>query len=293
MTDVRSAVYAGVALLSDAGVDSPRLDTELLLAHTLGLTRTELYAHLHDPLNQAQQLAYEACLQRRSAREPLAYILGRKSFYDFDLAVDRRVLVPRPETEHLVERACALGPHLPAYPALLIADVGTGSGALAIALARHFPQACIVAIDNQHDALAVARHNIQTLALEDRVRPLAGDLLTAVREPFSLIVANLPYIAHDDIETLAPEIEGYEPRAALDGGPDGLDVIRRLLPQLPEKLAPGGVALLEIGDGQAAQISGIAGRLLPGWTVRFHEDYAGHLRVAELSAAEHDCAATV
>jgi len=289
MNDMRSAIYTGVAWLSEAGVDSPRLDAELLLAHTVGLTRTELVAHLLDPISQTDQLAYTTLLNRRRSREPLAYIVGRKSFYDFELAVDHRVLIPRPETEHLVERALALGPRLPAYPALAIADVGTGSGALALALARHFPRARVLATDSQPAALAVARCNAQALAVDDRVRLVAGDLLTAVRGPFSLVVANLPYIPRDDVESLAPEIARYEPPVALDGGPDGLDVIRRLLPQLPEKLADGGAALLEIGAGQAEPFAGMAHRLLPGWPVRFQMDYGGHRRVAELRTPEDAC----
>ncbi len=291
MTDIRSAIHTGAARLSEAGVDSPRLDAELLLGHTLGLTRTELVARLRDPISTADRLVFTTLLDRRSNREPLAYIVGRKAFYDFELAVDHRVLIPRPETEHLVERALALGPYLPAYPALTIADVGAGSGALALALARHFPRAQIVATDRQPGALAVVRHNAQALAVDDRVHLVAGDLLAAVRGTFSLIVANLPYIPHNDIETLAPEIARYEPPVALDGGPDGLDVIRRLLLQLPERLPAGGAALLEIGAGQAEPFAAMARRRLPGWPLRFHEDYGGYRRVAELRTPDHARAA--
>jgi release factor glutamine methyltransferase len=293
MTDLGSALRHGIERLSAANVDTPRLDAELLLAHALGLTRTQLHARLHDPLPPSNWLAFQAALERRADREPLAYILGLKPFYDLELAVDPRVLVPRPETEHLVERALALAPDLPGYPTLTVADVGTGSGALALTLARHLPCAVIYATDCQPDALAVARANASALGLTDRVHLVASDLLAALRVRFSLIVANLPYIPRAALPNLAPEISRHEPPSALDGGPDGLVIVRRLLTQLPSALDKGGVALLEIDAAQAAQLEGHAKQLLPGWHIRFHRDYAGYERVAELCPGNHVPASSV
>ncbi len=281
MTDLRTALRLGSAKLAAADVESPRLDCELLLAHAHGVTRAQLLTCLREPLGFPEHHAYVKLLDRRAAREPLAYILGRKPFFDLDVIVDRRVLIPRPESEHLVELALALAPGLPNHPSLAIADVGTGSGVLAITLARRLPNATVIATDCQPDALAVAHANAQRQGVADRVRFLAGDLLTPVQGPFTLVVANLPYIPHDDLTTLPEEIIRYEPRAALDGGQDGLAVIRRLLGQLPRVLAADGTALLEIGAGQAPLLSAEVHRL-PGWRLRFHRDYAGHQRVAEL-----------
>jgi len=293
MTDLCSALQYGIERLAAANVDTPRLDAEVLLAKALGLTRAQLHARLRDPLHPSDWLRYQATLNRRAHREPLAYIVGRKPFYDLELAVDSRVLVPRPESEHLVERALALAPNLPGYPALTVADVGTGSGALAVAVAQHLPHAVVYATDCQPAALAVAHANASALGVSDRVHLVAGDLLAALRARFSLIVANLPYIPRTVLPNLAPEIARHEPIAALDGGPDGLAVIRRLLTQLPSALDTGGVALLEIGAAQAARLKDDTKRLLPGWHIRFHRDYAGYERVAELSSGNHVPASSV
>lgn len=282
MTDLRSALRLGIARLAAAAVESPRLDSELLLAHAHGMTRAQLFTRLCEPLGTPEHRAYVKLLDRRAAREPLAYIVGHKPFYDVDLIVDRRVLIPRPETEHLVDLALASAPRMPDFPSLTVADVGTGSGVLAVALAQHLPKATVIATDCQSDALAVARANAKRQGVADRVRFLVGDLLAPVKGPFSLVVANLPYIPQEDMATLPEEIIRYEPRAALDGGQDGLAKIRRLLEHLPRVLAAGGTALLEIGAGQAPPLSDEVHRCLPGWRLRFHRDYAGHQRVAEL-----------
>ena len=242
------------------GVESARLDAELLAAQAFGLSRVELYMHFDRPLTEHELAGYRELVRRRLGGEPVAYILGRKEFWSLDLHVDGRVLVPRPDTETLVEQALALLQAMPAREAgLRIADVGTGSGALALALKKERPGDEIFAIDVSPDALAVARENADRLGLAvtflegDLVRPLAG------LAPFDLVVSNPPYIAGADIDGLPAEVR-CEPRLALDGGGDGLDVVRRLVAETLNVLAPGGALAMEIGAGQAAEVAGILHR---------------------------------
>jgi release factor glutamine methyltransferase len=251
------------ARLAAAGCESPRLDAELLLAEVLGVTRTQLYLSAPPPLEPAARERFEALLARRAAREPVAYILGFKPFRRLELAVDRRVLIPRPETELLVE----VGLELEA--GARVADVGTGSGAIALALADERPDLSITGIDASADALVLARDNARRLGLE--VDFIEGDLL--VGGPYDAALANLPYVCDGD--RLAPEITRYEPAEALYGGPDGLDVIRRLV-----EMASGAVPLLalEVGAGQADEVESLL--RAAGFTdVERRRDLAGHERV--------------
>ncbi len=235
--------------LSVAGVDEPRLDAELLLCHRLGLTRATLLAHPDRLLSPMETRALAALLARRAGREPLPYILGTREFFGLRLAVDSRVLIPRPETELLVERALWLASRISSSGPLRIADVGTGSGCIAVALAVHLPHALIYATDVSADAM----HGVAS-----RIRFLWGDLLSPVPQSVHLIVANLPYIAAQEWEMLPPEVGRFEPRCALDGGPDGLDLVRRLLMQAPAYLLPGGALLLEIGARQGEAVMNLA-----------------------------------
>ncbi|MCC7354951.1 MAG: peptide chain release factor N(5)-glutamine methyltransferase [Anaerolineae bacterium] len=240
--------------LAVAGVDEPRLDAELLLSHHLGLTRVALVAHPDRLLAPAEIASLTALLARRAGREPLPYILGTREFFGLHFAVDPRVLIPRPETELLVERALLLVSRRQPSQPLRIADVGTGSGCIAVALATHLPNANIYATDVSAGALAVAQKNAATHGVESRVRFLLGDLLSPLPQPMHLIVANLPYVARQEWDMLSSEVGYYEPRPALDGGPDGLDLVRRLLAQAPAYLLPGGALLLEIGAGQGEAV---------------------------------------
>ena len=267
--------------LRDNGIESPRFDADLLLTHVLGTNRALLLAHLDRPLSPEQQARFHKLVARRADREPLAYLLGHREFYGLDFLVDPRVLIPRPETEHLVEEALRLAARLP--PSLRLADVGTGSGAIAVALAVHLPQATVYALDASAEALAMAAANAQRHGVSGRVRCLAGDLLTPLPEAVHLIVANLPYVARDEWAALAPEIREHEPRQALDGGPDGLNLIRRLLATAPSHLWPGGAVLLEIGAGQGAAVIALARRHFPQAAVRLLPDYAGLDRVVVVS----------
>ncbi|RPI50066.1 MAG: peptide chain release factor N(5)-glutamine methyltransferase, partial [Chloroflexi bacterium] len=210
---------------------------------------------------------------RRAQREPLAYITGHREFFGLDLAVDGRVLVPRPETELLVERALSLARRLP-EPAV-IADVGAGSGAIAVALAVHLPAATIYALDEAPGPLAVTAENARRHGVEERVHCLQGDLLSPLPEAMHLVCANLPYVGSEEWEALAPEIREHEPRAALDGGPGGLEVIRRLLATAGPYLRPGGAILLEIGAGQGPAARALAGEHFPQARAELLPDYAG------------------
>jgi release factor glutamine methyltransferase len=235
----------------ERGLSSPRLDAQLLLADVLARDRVFLYTHFDQPLGPDELARYRGLIQRRLQGEPVAYLVGKKEFRSLMLDVDARVLVPRPDTETLVDVALAL---LPAEAgAARIVDVGTGSGAVALALKKERPEAQLYAVDRSPDAAAVARKNAERLGLALEV--LEGDLLAPVADkaPFALIVSNPPYIPSGEIAQLAAEVR-REPRAALDGGADGLDVIRRLVKDAPPLLAPGGALALEVGAGQAAAV---------------------------------------
>lgn len=240
------------ARFEERALPTPRLDAELLIAHALGLDRMGVYMQTERPLDPTELGSLRDLVKRRQAGEPVAYLTGRKEFWGLALAVDGRVLVPRPDTETLVDEAVA---RLHARPADAapprIADVGTGSGALALALGKQRPDAVMFAADASPDALAVARANADRLGIA--VTFVEGDLGAplAPHVPFDLVVANLPYIPTGDLPALPPEVRS-EPRLALDGGDDGLDLVRRLCAAAPALLAPGGALALEIGAGQAA-----------------------------------------
>jgi len=265
-------------LLTAAGVDSPRLDAELLLGQVLGCDRARLRAFWADDLSAPTARRYAALVQRRAQREPVAYLLGQRPFYDIALEVTPAVLVPRPETEHLVEAALAWARRQP-RPGLRIVDVGTGSGAIAIVLARHLPAAQVLAVDLSGAALQVARRNVARLGLAHRVALLQADLLTPLAGSFDLIAANLPYVDCDELPTLMPEVSRFEPSVALDGGPGGLVIVQRLMGALTERLAPGGLAMFELDPRQMAAARTLALGAVPAAAVDVIYDYAGHERV--------------
>jgi len=265
----RRALAAGAARLERAGVDTPRLDAEVLLAHVLGRSRAEVLAVGPASLPEDALARFENALLRRERREPIAYITGWRGFRRLELAVDRRVLVPRPETELLVEVALALAPR-----GARVCDVGTGSGAVALALADERPDLEVVATDTDQAALAVARANAARLGLG--VRFARGDLLEGVEGRLELVLANLPYVAEDELGALMPEVWRHEPRVALAGGPDGLGEIRRLADQAAAREVP--LLAVEVGAGQAGEVTALLrGR---GWSrVEAHRDLAGIERV--------------
>ena len=288
----------GVERLREAGSETPRLDAELLLGDAVGVGRTAILAHPDAPVGVDAAARYRGHLERRAAGEPVAYLRGLKEFYGLAFSVDRRALIPRPETERLVELAesevmARLGAATrPAgTPPIRIADVGTGSGAIAVALAvilrRRGALASveIVATDVSGDALDLARENAVAHAVGDAVAFEQVDLLP--RSPadnelrFDVVLANLPYVRHEAMAGL-PVATSFEPRLALDGGVDGLEIIDRLLGQLPSALADDGVALLEIGADQGEAIVEHVAERLPGWPCAVETDLAGLPRVARI-----------
>jgi release factor glutamine methyltransferase len=242
---VAEALEAAADALAAAGVDSPRLDAELLLAEATGRARARLAADPPAGVEAAAARRFGAMVRRRVAREPVAYILGRRGFRRIELAVDRRVLIPRPETELLVEVALDLRPRS-------VLDVGTGSGAVALAVADELTEAEVTATDPSLDALAVAKANRDRLGVADRVRLEHATLPDAI--DFDLLVANLPYVSEREWEGLAPEITRFEPREALVAGPTGLEAIDRLLGDVTVAKPRPAVVALEVGAGQAATV---------------------------------------
>jgi release factor glutamine methyltransferase len=248
---------------AELGIDEARVDAEHLLAHALACTRVELYLQHDRLLDEDDRAGFRELVRRRMAREPVAYIEGTRGFHalDLDLAVDRRVLIPRPETEHLVDWLLETLRPAPA-PLMQVLDVGTGSGAIALAVAKARYEVHVTAVDASPEALSVAQANVERLGLSEQVTLARADLLDGVVDPpegWAAIAANLPYIPSADIDGLDPEVRLHEPRAALDGGPDGLDLVRRLIEQVVARrcLAPGAWLLLEIGIGQAATVEAL------------------------------------
>jgi len=237
--------------LADRGVENPRLNAEHLLAHALGLKRMELYLQFDRPLTESERAPLRDLVKRRGTREPLQHVLGTAEFHGRTFACDKRALVPRPETEQLVELALEIAKD---KPAATILDIGTGSGVIVLTIALELPSATLHATDLSPDALALAAENAARHALTDRIVFHQADLLPPDGTRFDLIIANLPYIPAEEIASLSPEVR-HDPASALDGGPDGLDLVRRLIETAPDRLAPGGALLLEIGLGQADAVN--------------------------------------
>jgi release factor glutamine methyltransferase len=282
----------GADRLRASGSETPRLDAELLLGHAVGVGRTAIVAHSDAPVGADAAWTFQAAIERRFAGEPVAYIRGIKEFHGLAFFVDPRVLIPRPETERLVELSIAevmrrLGARRGVGDPLRIVDVGTGSGAVAVALAAALRRLNaldaveITATDASDDALDVARENAVAHALADRIAFLAADLLPPDLRPCDLVLANLPYVRSDAMASLPPPTT-FEPVLALDGGVDGLAVIERLVEGLPPALAAGGAAMLEIGADQGESIVRLVAERLPGWPCSVELDLAGLPRVARI-----------
>jgi release factor glutamine methyltransferase len=254
------------------GIASARLDAEVLLAHVLDMSRLQLYLAFDQPVCADDRATYRELVRRRAKqRVPVAYLTGRREFWSLDFEVTPDVLIPRPETEALLRAALALAP-------VRVAEVGVGSGCLVAALARELPGSRIVGVDVSEPALKLARRNLERLGLAQRVELVCGDLLSEVAGPFDLILSNPPYIPGEELDGLAPELQ-HEPRVALDGGPDGLEVIRRLAAQAPARLARPGHLALEVGAGQAAEVAELL-QLSGADSVELQRDLGGVERVA-------------
>lgn len=266
-----------VGRLEAAGVETPLLDAQLIMARALGRPRLYVIAHSEYSLTESECAGFEAMVEQRAARWPLAYIIGSKEFFGLDLEVRPGVLVPRPETEVLVEQCLQrVRGETP-----VVADVGAGTGAIAVAVATNLPRARVYATEVSPLALEVARANITKHSLAERVTLAAGDLcgpLAVLGLEFDAILSNPPYIPTAEIDRLQPEVRDYEPRQALDGGPDGLDVYRRLLPDAITLLKPGAFTAVEVGACQAADVARIA-RSAGYCSVETVNDLAGIERV--------------
>ncbi|MCL4867961.1 MAG: peptide chain release factor N(5)-glutamine methyltransferase [Anaerolineae bacterium] len=252
-------------------------EARMLLAYVLGAGDSYLLAHGEEEVAAAPHTTYLAYLQRAQRGEPIPYILGAAPFFDLRLKVTPAVLIPRPETEQLVELVMAWAKRRP-QPDLHLVDVGTGSGCIAITLARKLPQTHITAIDVSPAALAVAQENARTYGVAQQIDFYEGDLLTPLTRPISLIVANLPYVTDGEWTQLDDGVKSYEPELALRGGQDGLTVVRRLLEQAKTRLLPSGAIFLEIGWQQGAAAVTLAQQLFPEATGESLPDYAGHDR---------------
>jgi release factor glutamine methyltransferase len=328
---IRDVLGRSAQWLAEKGIEASRLDAEVLLAHTLGMSRLNLYLAWDRPLDEKEKEDYRELLKRRAAREPVAYITGKKEFYSLEFRVTRDVLIPRPETELLVglalrqvrgtkehelgrvdgvdtvdgvdgegkademksedhETSGENGRDEPtaedkskdaiAERIIRIADVGTGSGAIAVTLAKELPGARITATDTSEAALAVARDNAEAHGVSERADFRHVSFLEGVEGSFDLIVSNPPYVAERDRASLPTDVAQYEPAQALFAGEDGLDVIRALIARAAERLLPGGALLMEIGAGQAAAVRDLLaadGRYEPA---AFHQDFRGIERVA-------------
>jgi release factor glutamine methyltransferase len=285
LTTIATALSEAETVLRAQSIDTARLDAEVLLGSVLSVERTELLSRLALPLSPLQSDQFRQLIQRRAGREPLAYITGVREFWSLEFRVTPDVLIPRPETELLVETVLRLLSHasrLTPHASQRLLDLGTGSGCLAVALAKELPHAELWAVDISPDALVVARENARRHGVAGQIHFLQGDLfapLGAGLEPFDVIVSNPPYIARSELTTLQPEVRQWEPRQALDGGADGLDFHGRLVNESPAYLRSGGWLALELGAGQFPAVC----RLLQArrrFTINPSvRDYAGHERV--------------
>jgi release factor glutamine methyltransferase len=286
MTTVREALTRGTKDLAQAGQESAQLDAQILLSHVLDVERSTLYAHPERVLSPEQEQQYRLLVERRSQGEPVAYLVGHKEFYGLDFLVDRRVLIPRPETELLVDAARKVIQHmLDGGRNPIVADIGTGSGAIPVALAVHEPELpYLYATDISTDALEVARINCQHHHVEHRVRLLLGDLLAPLPEAVDIITANLPYVGSEEMHLLAPDVQAYEPHLALFSGPRGLDLVQRFLVEIQQsqKLRERGVLLLEVGYQQREPLASLLHELWPSAVVTFTKDYSGWDRVVQV-----------
>lgn len=295
MVTVAALLDDATRQLTGAGASSPRLDAELLLGHVLGVERTGVIAHPNAPLSTGQEATFRALLDRRLSGTPVAYLRGFREFHGLAFAIDERVLIPRPETELLVDlvvervrTVLTRAPRPSGTPPVRVWDVGTGSGAIAVAVAvtlrrgGFLDEVRLTASDISPEALAVAIENAVAHGVADRIELVHADLVDASPMlPADVLVANLPYVPSDTIPTLAPDVRA-EPMVALDGGIDGLDLVRRLLAGMPRATVPGAMALLEIGADQSEAVAALARAVLPGWELDWRDDLAGVRRVAVL-----------
>jgi len=284
---LKQALGCAKGILAGNNIEDAPLECELLLRHALKISRTRLYLDLDHELSPKQEEAFWRLVERRLNDEPTAYITGHREFYGLDFYVDPRVLIPRPESELLVETALSLAQN---HPLFTIAEIGIGCGAIAISLALSLPETKIYATDISAAALEVALVNCQKHGVVDRVHLLQGDMLDPVPEPVDLIIANLPYVKQSELAPMSPA--RFEPLLALDGGSDGTERIRQLCRQVDSKLPPSGFLLLEIGQGQRRAVTAFLHTIFPHGEIEVVPDLSGIDRVIHLSptASKHELA---
>lgn len=275
---VKETLSCARKLLDASHIDDASLEGELLLRQAIGLSRAQLYSTLEHEINPEQETAFRQMVRLRLYGEPSAYIIGRREFYGLDFVVDPGVLIPRPESELLVEKTLSLAGN---RREPVIADIGTGCGAIAVSLAVNLPRARIYATDISATALEVAAVNCRKHEVVDRIRLLCGNMLEPLPEPVDFIVANLPYVKLSDIDNRCPE-----PLLALDGGADGLEKIKRLIHQVEGNLNPGGCLLLEMGLGQRAAITSLLHHLFPTAGLEVTPDLGGIDRVVSMALSQ-------
>lgn len=276
---IGAVLRAGIAWLTGHGHNEPRITVELLLARAIGHGRAGLYARLGDPIEDGARARFDALLTRHLHGEPVAYILGEREFYGLSFIVRPGVLIPRPETELLVDEALTFArAGGSATEKIRIADIGTGSGCVAVAVATQLLNAYIYAFDISEEALVIATENALKHQVIERVDIRLGDLLQDFHGPLDIVLGNLPYIPSATVETLDKGVRDWEPRIALDGGADGLDPHRRLLAQLPGRLRIGGICVLEISDDRGDLACTVANDVLPGSRIDLLRDAFGRER---------------
>lgn len=271
--------------------ENPRMEAEILLAHALGCRRLDLYLHHDQPLEEDELTRFRNLVKRRANREPAAYILGYKEFWSLPLIVTPEVLIPRPDTECLVETVLDTLANQPHTGQGRLLELGVGSGAISIALAKERPELNILASDLSPGAVAVAKHNARRYHLDRRIQFFAGHWLDSMRHGtplFDFIVSNPPYIPTAELNQLAPEITGHEPVRALDGGPDGMQCIKALIRSASVFLKPGGYLVLEMGYDQKSRVEAVVSGCSQYDEMDFRKDYAGHHRVVRLRKSKHD-----
>jgi len=284
---LREALQSVTQSLREAEISDASIEAAILLGHVLGISKTQLYMAPERSLALTEIKRLWHLVQRRVNHEPTAYILGCCEFYGIDFYVDYRTLIPRPETELLVEKAVELARRI-FHPGkqIAIADIGTGCGAIAVSLALALPQSTIYATDISASALRVAEINCERYAVSDRVQLLRGNLLESLPQPIDMVIANLPYIKNYEFKDLSPEIRNFEPRIALAGGEDGLDKIRQLLEQMPGKLNYRACFILEIGQGQGEMVISLTNSYFPQASIELIPDLGGIERVVKVILME-------
>jgi release factor glutamine methyltransferase len=287
MATIRQALQETHRELEATGVPDSRLEAEVMVMNVMRLPRQDIFAHQEDEVSGQQERELAEMVRRRLTREPLAYIMGYKEFYGINLLVNSNVLIPRPETETMVEHALFMALMGMESRELVVADVGTGTGNIAINLAIHLPAARIYALDVEDAVLDVASYNIRAHNVADRITLAKGDLLEPLPEPVDLVVANLPYIPTGRIPTLQPEIQ-WEPSGALDGGQEGLDLLQRLVSQADGKLKKQAVMLLELDPEQVAPVETFVKEYLPGATTSVERDLARQDRIFVITRGLED-----